>query len=591
MNKKSSILLLLLLFNLAGYAQKYSDEYNFHFKFANSFCWGINPAIPYAKSDTIDKVNNRICRFSPPSIDIIGKPFLYPLNFELSQDILLPEGQHNELEVNLTSKSKVFGKALLYVTTFDNDENLLLTDSTVIHHVSEQLTTNTLKLSIENAVLVKIGIRVQGNNDSTQFIELNNVSVNIDKRNIDDYLLNKGFADNIKKDDVLFFPSDSAIGLSNLIQNKRIIALGENMHGTKTLNRHAYQIAKERILNGKCKLVLIEFPLESLLKWNYFVTSELALTIDDLKEDFPLIAFSLEDLYSFMCWIKSYNKKQENKVSLLGMDATLSRMDSWLSFADYLFYVNQSLNNPLLKSYSQSILRNDSVSVVLQKLGKCENLASYIGLKNYQVLLYALNNRLKLNEILSHSSKLTMEHLSLRDSIMAENVRFLHRIFCKEDESVVLFGHFEHIKRSNSISVDNRLRSAGQILSDIYRDDYVALALWGGKGKTIQQKSGTQFICDLEERPGNNFEHQFSGMKYPYCLIPEEAFPKKMIQGRALGSNLKLNNQFKYQMLYGKVDAVLFINKVDPLHNNYVLSQAEASRNRIFRIMKMKLGK
>lgn len=583
--------LLLLLINRIGYTQKYSDEYNFDFKFSNSFCWGVNPSMPYVKSDTIDGVSNRICRFSPLSIDVIGKPFLYPLNFELSQDILLPEEQNNELEVNLISKSNIFGKALLYVTTFDNNENLLLTDSAIINSSMERLTTSTLNISINNAVLIKIGICVRGNNDSTQFVELNNISVKIDNKNIDDYLLNTGFATDIEKDKVSFFSTDSDIALNNLFQNKRIIALGENMHGTKTLNRQVYQIAKERILNGKCKLVLIEFPLESLLKWNYFVTNELELTIDDLKEDFPLVAFSLEDLYSFMCWIKNYNKDQVNKVTLLGMDVSMSRMDNWLSFADYLFYINQKLNNPLLDRYSRSILRNDSVSVVLQELEKYEDLALCIGLKNYKILLYALNNRLKLNEILSHSSKLMMEHLSLRDSVMAKNVLFLHGTCCAEDESVVLFGHFEHIKRGGNISVDNRLRSTGQILSDIYGDDYFALAIWGGKGKTIQRKTDLQIVCDLQERPGNNFEHQFSSMKYPYCLIPKEAFPEKMILARCIGFNFYLNNQFQYRMLYGKVDAVLFVNKVEPLNNNSVLNKAEASRNRIFRIMKMKLDR
>lgn len=43
--------------------------------------------------------------------------------------------------------------------------------------------------------------------------------------------------------------------------DKRILAIGESVHGTGTMNDMGVEIIKNRIEHGKCRLVLLEMPL------------------------------------------------------------------------------------------------------------------------------------------------------------------------------------------------------------------------------------------------------------------------------------------------------------------------------------------
>ena len=130
-------------------------------------------------------------------------------------------------------------------------------------------------------------------------------------------------------------PKKRIVSIDNKRQNsfpfmsRKILAIGETIHGTETLNNAAIEVIKERIIQHNCKLVLLEIPFEYSFYLNRCIAGDPHFKIDAISSYFDRVLFS----YSFLSlieWIKEYNSHSEKKVYLWGIDVNPIQLQSKL---------------------------------------------------------------------------------------------------------------------------------------------------------------------------------------------------------------------------------------------------------------------
>lgn len=89
---------------------------------------------------------------------------------------------------------------------------------------------------------------------------------------------------------------------------KRILAIGESVHGTGTMNDMGVEIIKNRIEHGKCRLVLLEIPLTLSLHINRYLEGDERFKPDSIASYFDKVLFSSSSFVSLMRWVKEYNR-------------------------------------------------------------------------------------------------------------------------------------------------------------------------------------------------------------------------------------------------------------------------------------------
>ena len=139
------------------------------------------------------------------------------------------------------------------------------------------------------------------------------------------------------------------------LKTKKIVAIGETIHGTETMPKIAYQLFRNGILKNNCRLALLELPLEKMLLINRFVQGDNSLDIDTLINAQTLDIYSVDELKSFCLWLKTYNKEAKEKVWFLGADYCHSSIEC-IYLCDYLYSLYSTTNDATVLQLYQNVM-------------------------------------------------------------------------------------------------------------------------------------------------------------------------------------------------------------------------------------------
>ena len=165
--------------------------------------------------------------------------------------------------------------------------------------------------------MLNVRINVEGEIDKNAYIAFSRLDILIDGKPIDEFpvrTLSPLIVD--KKINYTGINVDRKIGLEqiNEINDKKIIGLGESVHGNDGIKNLAYQLIIQAVERLNCKLVLQEMPLEQSFAYNRFIQddnyeldSSLVInhaTINFLKDCGALILVKRKILkLNYMAWI------------------------------------------------------------------------------------------------------------------------------------------------------------------------------------------------------------------------------------------------------------------------------------------------
>lgn len=471
----------------------------------------------------------------------------------LQQTLLLPSGKFNIAEISITSKVQNLEEARLKISLLDEREDIISTD-TISMLQNTEWTTVIGHIPLQKAKLLFFSIEMKGSKKlCPQSLWLDKIVIKLDGKNIDTFpfssLSSQYTCDKLNVIPLSFSDISSYNNISNL-KDKQIIALGETVHGNKSINHVAFQFIRNQIINNDCTLVLLEFPIEQILSFNRYVFGDNTYSLEQLMADIESSLLSVEQIKEFIVWLKDYNKNAKVKVFLAGMDISSSLSRSVNSIFDYLYEMNKVEQNVAI----------DTLCLKLMNAIPCENVFTQL-LPPYA----RVNNGMSENEyaVLKHCLDVTFSlgsnqhrRRQVRDSIMYENVVFLKNQLCLSDKKVVIYSHFEHVNSKSTVP------SLGNFLKEVYHDKYFSIGILINEGDCIFRKPGyiKYLIEPLQSGISGSMEFALSKLNMSLIYLPIEHAPRQLIYMRNIG-NMYLNDQFRILNLCDRLNGIVFINK------------------------------
>ena len=495
--------------------------------------------------------------------------FKLPLYME--DKMLLPIIPKKEVEIALTCKSQNLKPIKLIISGFDNEENRMLSDTLSVP--SENIWQKYIKkIKAKNCRFISFDLIAEGtidtydyeimpvNETNNQYLWLDKIEITIDGKNIKQFSLSDAIGDyKIKKKNVIPVTNDASFNKIDLFNEKRILAIGESVHGSESFNKIANQIVKYQVEHNNCKLVLIELDIEETLPMNRFIQGDDSFNIDTILYDIRNHIYSYTQTKDLLLWLKSYNQTTENKVWLLGFDSECwnDRGALYINIADYLCDINKKLNNVAIDSVCYELMYSESYTdryyrEPIRKLISNKEIKELIGEKEFQVLIHSL-------ESLTKAKNMGFDFIAGREKILFDNAQFMIDLICSPKESVVVYGHFLHINYKFS----ERLHySFGHYMKQYYQDQYSGICLLAAHGEIFSLNINSILAANpLKQPPKNSLENGLLTQTSDDCIfVPVEALSNAFALIRDMGF-------YNYKDIYhsispkNRTDAFLFIRE------------------------------
>lgn len=345
----------------------------------------------------------------------------------------------------------------------------------------------------------------------------------------------------------LSFSDFSSYKQIQMLNNKKIVALGESLHGSATIERSAIQLMKHRVIYNNCKLILLESPLERMLSVNRFVLGDERFILDSIANNLELSLYS-EDFLDFIVWLREYNKNTQRKVRILGMDSPSTNPFLFATeMFDYFYCINKENMDASIKKFLFSILTDSRTAMgpLLLSLKNEVNFKNNNDSLEIRLIEHCWNEMLKVHDYRNMSAS--------RDSIMYSNVVFFTDMLCSSSETVTLYSHLEHACYDKTHSINNFPRmSYGSLLKRKLGDDYYTIGMFTYKGRvlsipSIKQvqtlKAKANFIEHiLGPVRSNSLEYLFCKSNLDYLYAPVNVLPNTQLYTRLVTNDKQFLN-------------------------------------------------
>lgn len=476
---------------------------------------------------------------------------------------LIPVYQLNngntEITASIKYKTLNCQRAFITLNSIGDCEQIIKSD-TIELPLSETWKEASKKVKIKDALLLNVFIEGVGSE-----LAFNNIRVSAFKLEANGIRLKNETAaknDNtpLKKSDVIPLNGVDFSKIPSI--NSRIMAIGETVHGSKTLGRIAFDIIKERITKQGCDLVLHEYPLEYSFYVNRYVKNDPRFSLKDI-ERYMEGSLSSEHTMDFIKWLRAYNSTHNNRVSLWGMDIESIDIASSVDLSEFVKTLCLNRETPETDSIVKRLLNWETLKEDTLQLTKADGaVGKWLTADERQILEFCLK--------LNHENTETYERLTNRDETMAKTASKLIDILASKNTKATIYGHFLHLnylvgsdmKELNNYSMGHRMKSK-------YKDDYQAIALCTYSGKTLNSITDkTIGAAQLVTAPKGSIEHALQSMGRNIAYLPMASLNcTDVFTMRVLGNNND-STQFFYFTPKARIDGILFVSLSQPVEKS-----------------------
>lgn len=368
--------------------------------------------------------------------------------------------------------------------------------------------------------------------------------------------------------------------LIELIGDKKIVAIGEDTHGTSEFYKLREAITKKLILEKGFNIVVLENPYDDIeLLFEQIQTKSL----DTLMRKHLFSIYQTHEMKSFLNWMKSNSLNKS--IQLKGCD------DSYWAIDQILKQEVAEVNDPKLNELCLSFIDKST-------LGLDEYLKKYpdipeppenemeLGMLAYQEVKdiegYLISKSLyseRFKELIFNikTSYVNFRNMSKnqplfsRDQVMAERISY----FANDSNSkIIVWAHNAHI--SNTVIIDNEIGIMGKDLKQLYGENYFSIGMSSLEGSYsyLENKfinNDHDYDDEIKQakimlRPKESWEKIFGKIKSDAYY-----FESKKIKTDDFTENLKLIGYGKetegdyYKLSPLKMfDAIIFIKETSP---------------------------
>ena len=245
--------------------------------------------------------------------------------------------------------------------------------------------------------------------------------------------------------------------LSSPLMDKKILALGETLHGSQAVSDTIFEVIKQRILHHNCRLVMFETYTEMALYINRYIKNDDRYSIDTISAYLQTIIPS--NKLDFLRWLKDYNAAHNNEVTFVGVEA--------YPMYDQLYDFFEPFNYDF---------RLDSL---------CYDLLSYKGNVDEDVVAQRITPQelaIIKHHLGLHFDGSWSDYSKIRNLFMADIVQLACNEYLAENETATLYSHFGHSCYLYEYYTTDYIKSAGYYLKERYKDDYSSVAFAVAEG-------------------------------------------------------------------------------------------------------------
>lgn len=556
--RKVTLIFYVLIICSSSIAQPvlstYTDAYDFNFTMKQNlfilYPWNVNAAY---KLYTIPFYKQEISRPLYMRKYVSSFPFSDRLETELEQRILFPVHAEKEGELKFECKGENLKFVSILLDGIDDTEKSIYSDTlTFVPDSSFSRVSRTMPLlGIE---MLNVRIHVEGKECKDAFVAFSKIAITIGNKTIDAYPVRKlsQVILHTKIDTILLYPNiEKGYQKIEVVKNKKIIALGESLHGSYSVKYLAYKLIFEAVKNQNCKLVLLEIPLEKSLFYNRYIIDS------NFKLDKALID---KQLIAFLETLRDYNQSQkpEKKVRLLGMDYNSiiqSKQNSAIDIFDFVTCVNDGYKLPEIDRFSLLLMEkdwNNAVDYLEKNKNKILKLLTFDEIK-------CISHILRLSKNMGTNG---IERYIKRDSVMFVNADFLLKRFsATSDMLTMIYGHSVHV---NPVSTYPAVycNPMGMYMKSKYQENYVPLLLVTGVGHAMAyDRNYNKTEKDLEEPPVGSIELFLQSLGEKILFMELSPSFNRIILSRFKGSHHSSREFYPYN-LYQRYKGLFFISNL-----------------------------
>lgn len=374
--------------------------------------------------------------------------------------------------------------------------------------------------------------------------------------------------------------------LIELIGEKKIVAIGEDTHGTSDYYKLRETITKKLIMEKGFNVVVLENPYDDIEKFVKDIDSE---SVNTLMRKHLFSIYQTEEMKSFLDW---YNTDEiKNNVQFKGSDDSYWLLpqlleEQLLTFNDEKIVVLveklKDAANLTVEEYNKKYSVPDQEASNSNQLGVFTYEAA-IALEKYLISQGLLNKKLEENLFNLKTTYLNFLNLrnkkpiQSRDEMMAQRIAYLAK---DPNSKIIVWAHNAHI--SNIEIIDGEIGLMGENLKEEFGKNYhsIGLSSFGGSYSYVKNR----FINDdhsyddklrkaqLNSQPDTSWEKIFKEIGQNAFFVNTDNFSKTDITEnlKLLGYGQEKSTDYYKLPLLKMFDTVLFINSTKsttPLFN------------------------
>ncbi len=580
---KTILLSILLIRGCLITAQTFSENYDLNFQDVNNCSWD------WLKQKTS-------CRFylDSPAETVGFAPLIIEYDpgytkgdmiFYLKKSIDISFVNFKRIEIRLIAKNNSDSAVTFTVLGKNQEENPTFNTSNLLGNTSGWDTLSVSATS-QTTKAINIYIEFKGNKNPEQLIGLKEIEIKMDGKPIEVWLnknkTNANETGTLNPDYIVDLTKNPDLEKLNdivVLNHKKIIGLGENTHGSKSICIARYQMLKSLITFYNCKLILAEIHFDLAMLIDLYVQG-IITDENGIIEGYLRLNNDYEPRKEFLVWLRKYNSTNKDKVHFLGVDKS-GTGELNLALVDYHI---ELLGKDKAKPYLKLIEKNNFIG--LSDLADRDNLIqNFIDVKSFYYYKKALSTGF---------SKDMADRFAARDNFMFQWVLFLDSLFTQPDEKIAILAHSGHLQKTKNEDKTVYFDVLGSLLNEKYKSGYWSVNFCFGSG-TFSQDSCHTFtpvvIDSLKTIPFNSFENAALKTGNDYFYYPSAYLDSRLTSTAYITRGGRGKNQFSFSTLTNKFDGYIFIRKSEHFDNlekwpfYYSLKFFEQKRKQYYQII------
>jgi erythromycin esterase len=339
--------------------------------------------------------------------------------------------------------------------------------------------------------------------------------------------------------------------LDNIIGSPKVIALGENSHGSSSIYKLKLRLVQYLVQQKGYSMFALESPSIEADVINEYVTKNIG-TIEDVMKNLVYPSWKTQEMIDIIEWIKLHNQTAKNKVQFRGFDM----QDKTAAMNRLLALANKPENTLSRKLDSVTFELKKEQPDLAKAYGRLESLQKYLhGLRDNTSSVYSKGEILEVSRcilIIKQNLGLGLR-LKSRDEYMAENIQWLLANYCPEGR-LILSADNSHITKASG--------KMGQFLKSTFGNEYINIGFTFNTGSYAAY--GEKKYYEVHPSHVGTYEYLFSKANVDNFIVDlRQPLINVIVNSskgfRSIGSRPQETTQFSETILSDNYDLIAYL--------------------------------